>query len=90
MDNPTWGSERFGCDVRVTRHARERMVERGIPEALVKDLVETGTVKRKDARRLWIFKRYEGRDDNLVCAAAAKEGHLVIKTIMTHWREGEP
>ena len=90
MDTPKWESERFGCSVRLTRHARERMGERAIPEALVKDLVETGTVRRKDARRLWIFKRYAGRDDNLVCAAATTEGVLVIKTIMNHWQEGEP
>jgi hypothetical protein len=65
------------------------MVERGLSEAIVADLVETGRVKRsgKDSRHLWIFKEYPNRSDNLVCAAAVEGNTLIIKTLMTHWQE---
>ena len=75
-------SERFQLHVVTTHHARERMVERHIDEALLLDLIESGTARYKDASRLWLFKHYEGRDDNLLCAAAVIDGALVIKTVM--------
>jgi len=53
----------------------------------VADLIETGTVKWKDARHCWIFQEIPGRDDNLVCAAAIAGQAIVVKTIMTHWEE---
>jgi hypothetical protein len=49
--------------------------------------VETGTVKRKDDKHLWILKNYADRTDNKLCAAAVIEEALVIKTLMTHWQE---
>ena len=63
-------------------HARRRMVERGIDEATVLDVIETGTAKWKDETRLWLFKELPGRDDNLICVAAVLEQALVIKTVM--------
>lgn len=39
---------------------------------------------------MWIFKHYVDREDNLICVAAAEEDALVVKTVMTHWREIEP
>lgn len=61
------------------------MVERGISEAAVIDLVETGELKREADQHLFIFKQLPGRHDNLVCAAAVDEAALVIKTVMVNW-----
>jgi hypothetical protein len=83
-------SRRFAKPVRLTLHARERMAERGVETSVIVDLIETGTIKRKDGRRFWIYKEVTGRDDNLVCAAVVDEDILVVKTIMTHWQESEP
>lgn len=85
-----WHSERFGLLVRPTRHAEARMAERLVEVDLLADLIETGTIKRKDTRRLWIFKHYEVRKDNLLCAAVTIESELVVKTVMTYWRESDP
>lgn len=85
-------SRRFGRTVRITRHASERMRDRGITEKLLCDLIETGTVRHKDDIRLWIFKSYPDRDDNLICAAAVLEDEVIIKTVMHHFelKENEP
>ena len=85
-------SRRFGRPVRITRHAAERMRDRGITEELLWDLIETGTVRHKDDIRLWIFKSYPDRDDNLICAAAVLEDEVIIKTVMHHFelKENEP
>lgn len=78
-------SERFQLPIRLSRHAQIRMVERGVDAATVLDLVETGTLKFKDERRFWAFKHYEGREDNLICVAAALEDVLFVKTLMHHF-----
>ncbi|MCK2046334.1 DUF4258 domain-containing protein [Chromohalobacter salexigens] len=80
---------RFGLDVYVTRHARERMAQRGMTEVLLSELLETGQMRYKDDTRLWIAKAMEGRNDNLVCAAVVLEDRLVVKTVMHHfqWEE---
>lgn len=85
-------STRFGRAVRITRHASERMRDRGITDELLSDLIETGTVRHKDDIRLWIFKSYPDRDDNLICAAAVLEDEVIIKTVMHHFelKENEP
>jgi len=61
------------------------MAQRGIDDALLLDLVETGDIRFKDESRLWIAKHYPQRADNLVCAAAVLESALVIKTVMHHF-----
>lgn len=78
-------SQRFARPIRMTRHARARMVEREISEALLLDLIETGDTRYKDATRLWLFKHYPDRTDNLLCAAAVLEDELIIKTVMHHF-----
>lgn len=78
-------SMRFGKDVVVTDHARDRMSERNIDDSVLRDLIETGTIRRMDLEHLFIFKRYPDRHDNLMCAAAVEEDHLVIKTVMVNW-----
>ncbi len=62
------------------------MTQRGIPETLLVDLLESGQSRYKDGTRLWIAKTVEGRDDNLICAAVALEDYLIVKTVMHHFR----
>lgn len=78
--------QRFGLEVHVTRHARERMVQRGITEALLCELLETGQTRYKDETRLWVAKAMEGRHDNLVCAAVVLEDRVIVKTVMHHFQ----
>ena len=61
------------------------MIERDISEAIIIDLVETGATQYKDKKRLWIYKAYTDRNDNLLCIAVVIESVLVIKTVMHHF-----
>ena len=78
-------SKRFLLEVRLSHHAKLRMIERNISEVTIIDVVETGTAKNKDAEHLWIYKAYKGRSDNLLCIAVVIESVLVIKTVMHHF-----
>lgn len=69
----------------MTDHARERMVERNVDEALLLELVESGHIVPMDAGHLFIYRHFADRRDNLVCAAAVEDGSLVIKTVMVNW-----
>jgi len=55
-------SNRFLLEVRLSQHARLRMVERDISEEIIIDLVETGATQYKDEKRLWIYKAYSDRN----------------------------
>jgi len=81
-------SKRFQRPIQVTQHAKERILERSIDEALLLELIETGTAKYKDAARLWLFKAIAGRNDNLLYIAAVLETKLVVKTVMHHFDPG--
>ncbi|HRO88441.1 MAG TPA: DUF4258 domain-containing protein [Chiayiivirga sp.] len=81
-------SERFQRPVRITRHAAGRMLDRGMDDTLLLDLLDTGTVKHKDDVRLWVFKYYADRTDNLLCAAVVLETELIVKTVMHHFEVG--
>jgi len=81
-------SERFGKTVYVTRHARERMTQRGINERDLAELLENGEARYKDAKRLWIAKAFAQRRDNLLCAAVVLESQLVVKTVMHRFQWG--
>ena len=83
--NASMDSLRFNRPIQITRHAKERMKERGISDDLLFDLIETGTAKHKDETRLWLFKHYPEREDNLICAAAVLEDCIVVKTVMHHF-----
>jgi len=84
-------SKRFSRPITVTDHARRRMGQRDVSEALLLDLIETGTVRNKDDIRLWIAKRYPDRNDNLLCIAVVLETTLVVKTVMHHFTwEAQP
>ena len=78
-------SLRFLLEIRLSHHAKIRMVERNITEEIILDLVETGNTHYKDDKRLWIYKAYKDRDDNLLCIAVVIESFLVIKTVMHHF-----
>jgi len=77
--------ERFDKEVYVTRYARERLVQRSISEAVLMDLLETGDARFKDDTRLWGAAAVAGRDDHLLCVAAAFEETVVVKTVMHHF-----
>lgn len=78
-------SKRFSLPIMITDHARGRMKERDVDDALLLDLIETGTVRNKDDARLWIAKHYADRNDNLLCVAVVLEKTLVVKTLMHHF-----
>nr|WP_290693260.1 DUF4258 domain-containing protein [Halomonas sp. UBA3074] len=82
-------SKRFNREVYITRHARKRMQQRGLNEAELSELLETGKTRFKDETRLWIAKAFVQRTDNLVCAAVVLEDQLIVKTVMHHfeWEE---
>jgi len=78
-------STRFGKEVVVTCHARDRMAERMVDDALLLELVESGDIMPIDAGHRFIYRHFAGRGDNLVCAAAVEDDSLVIKTVMVNW-----
>ena len=80
-------SARFGKAVHLTNHAAKRMAQRGLDAELVASLIETGTVKRKDAEHWWISRAFEGRADNTICVAVISREAIIIKTLMTHWED---
>jgi len=62
------------------------MVQRGIGEREIRELLESGELRYKDDTRLWVAKRMKDRDDNLPCAAVALEDKSIVKTVMHHFR----
>ncbi len=80
-------SQRFGKNVWLTTHARKSMVRRGIDDATVEHVIEHGEIKRRDDTHMWVFKRIEGRTDNLICAAVLEQAAIIIKTVMTNWEQ---
>ncbi|MGE0086930.1 MAG: DUF4258 domain-containing protein [Desulfococcaceae bacterium] len=79
-------SKRFHKQIYVTHHAAERMKERNITETMLLDIIENGEIKHKDIKRLWIYKEFSERSDNLICAAVVSEDMLVVKTVMINWQ----
>lgn len=47
-------SERFGREVRITRHAMQRMRARSITDLELALVIEEGQTRYKDEQRLWI------------------------------------
>ena len=82
-------SHRFNSEVHITRHASERMAARNISDDELIELIEAGTVKHKDAVRVWVAKHFVNRQDNLLWFAAVLEDKMVVKTVMHHfeWEE---
>jgi Domain of unknown function (DUF4258) len=79
-------SQRFHLPVIVTEHAQLRMAERNMDEALLLEIIETGTLKQAGGLHYWIYKSLPDRSDNLLCVAAVIDNVLVVKTVMHHWK----
>ncbi len=78
-------STRFSREVIVTRHARQRMAERAVSDALLLRVIDEGNTRYRDATHLWVWLDVSGRDDNLLCAVVVLEDALIVKTVLHHW-----
>ncbi len=83
----TYFSDRFQKTLYFTHHAIGRMKKRNIDFNLVLELIETGEIQYKEnTQHAWIFKHYEQREDNLICAAIVMGDTIIIKTVMINWQ----
>lgn len=64
---PSMFSTRFLRIIVITRHAQMRMDERGINEALLLDVIDSGETRYRDATHLWVFKDF--RELPIICCA---------------------
>ena len=78
-------SNRFQRPVVISSHARMRMVERDISEAILHEVIDSGDTRYKDATHLWAFKEFPERHDNLLCAVLVLEDQVIVKTVMHHF-----
>lgn len=78
-------SDRFQRRIVVTRHARERMNQRGISDDVLVEVIDNGETRYRDATHLWAFKEFPERHDNLLCAVLVLEDAVVVKTVMHHF-----
>jgi hypothetical protein len=82
-------SARFNLPVVITLHAEKRMLERSISREMLIDIIDTGTTKYRDETHLWVYKHYQDRSDNLICAVLVLEHSVVVKTVMHHFTVSE-
>ena len=78
-------SNRFQRPIVISSHARIRMVERDISEAMLLEVIDSGDTRYKDATHLWAFKEFPERHDNLLCAVLVLEDQVIVKTVMHHF-----
>jgi len=78
-------SNRFQLPIVISSHARMRMVERDISEAMLLEVIDSGDTRYKDATHLWAFKEFPERHDNLLCAVLVLEDQVIVKTVMHHF-----
>ena len=78
-------SARFNRPVVISSHAKIRMTERDISEAMLLEVIDSGEARYKDTTHLWVFKEFPMRQDNLVCAVLILEDYVVVKTVMHHF-----
>jgi len=78
-------SNRFQRPIVISSHARIRMVEREISEAMLLEVIDSGDTRYKDTTHLWAFKEFPERHDNLLCAVLVLEDRVVVKTVMHHF-----
>ena len=78
-------SQQFQRNIAITHHARKRMNERAIDDALLLDLIETGTFKFGESGHFWIYKNYPNRMDNNLCVARLLGRALIVKTVMHYF-----
>ncbi len=58
---------------------------RTINDAILLRVIEKAEIRNKDEAHLWIHMYIDGRPDNLICAAVAIAGALIVKTVMINW-----
>ena len=78
-------STRFAREVIVTRHARQRMLERAITDALLMRVIDEGSLRYRDDTHLWAWLHVSGRNDNLLCAVLVLAHVLIVKTVLHRW-----
>jgi hypothetical protein len=78
-------STRFQRPIPVTRHARERMAEREISDAMLTEVIDSGETRYRDTTHLWAFKEFPERHDNLLCTVLVLEDAVIVKTVMHHF-----
>lgn len=78
-------SKRFSRPVIVTRHAAQRMADRGVSDVLLLQIIDDDGIRYRDDAHLWAWLDVPGRDDNLVCAVLVLEDAVIAKTVMHRW-----
>lgn len=78
-------SIRFHRTIVISGHAKIRMAERDISEAMLLEIIESGEARYKDPTHLWVSKAFPARQDSLLCAVLVLENYLVVKTVMHHF-----
>lgn len=78
-------SIRFQRQIIVTRHARDRMVERNISDEILLEVIDSGETRYRDPTHLWAFKDFPERQDNLLCTVLVLEDAVIVKTVMHHF-----
>lgn len=78
-------SNRFQRIIIISSHAKIRMAERDISEAMLLEVIDAGDTRYKDETHLWAFKEFPARHDNLLCAVLVQEDRVIIKTVMHHF-----
>lgn len=59
-------SNRFQCPIVISSHAKIRMDEREISEAMLLEVIDSGDTRYKDTTHLWAFKEFPERHDNFL------------------------
>lgn len=78
-------SSRFQRPIVISTHAKIRMIERTISEAMPLEVIDSGDTRYKDTTHLWAFKEFPERHDNLLCAVLVLEDCVIVKTVMHHF-----
>jgi hypothetical protein len=78
-------SNRFQRTIVISTHAKIRMSEREISEAMLLEVIDSGDTRYKDTAHLWAFKEFPDRHDNLLCAVLVLEDRVIVKTVMHHF-----
>ena len=81
----TMFSTRFQRPIVISSHAKIRMAERDISEAMLMEVIDSGDTRYRDATHLWAFKEFPARHDNLLCAVLVLEDRVIVKTVMHHF-----
>ena len=78
-------SNRFNRPIILSTHAKIRMVEREISEAMLLEVIDSGDTRYKDTTHLWAFKEFPEWHVNLLCAVPILEDCVIVKTVMHHF-----